>query len=269
MKERKPIEQTARTFYSLTDGEAVDLIPHLTVCVRGRDDVRIYVGTDSQNKEACTVFGTVVVVHCAMVMTLLDDRATCVFRSGILKQAKDEACLSTLVEEATTDFMVTHDLDLVRLRGESTTTWDPLRSMSGTVFLFGKTFRNTPDLELVTEQITPIVLPLLDSTAIARNTFFSMLADVYDEQNIRPSLRFIYEYIYRLLSEQDLERCNGILLDERIKQQQPKILLAILGATNTFKHKLPNRLALFSHTEEVLKGLYGIEETKHILGDLA
>lgn len=202
-------------------------------------------------------------------MTLLDDKATCVFRSGILKQARDEAGLSTILEEVTTDLLVTHDLDFVRLRGESTTTWNPLLSMSGTVFLFGKTFRNTPDLEIVTEQITSGVFPLLDSTAIARNSFFSMLADVYDEQNIRPSLRFIYEHIYRMLFEQDLERCNGILLDERIKHKQPKILLAILGATNTFKHKLPNRLALYTHTEEVLKGLYGSLETKRILGDLA
>jgi len=204
-----------------------------------------------------------------MVMSLLDDRATCVFRSGILKQAKDEAGLSTLLDEVTTELLVTHDLDHVRLRGESTTTWDPLRSMSGTVFLFGKTFRNTPDLELLTEQTTPSVFPLLDSTAIARNSFFSMLAEVYDEQNIRPSLRFIYEHMYKMLFEQDLERCNGILLDDRIKHKQPKILLAILGATNTFKHKLPSRLALYSHTEEVLKGLYGSEETKRILGDLA
>lgn len=52
-----------RIFHSLTDRSEIDLVPHLQECVAGRDDVRIYVGTDSQNKDGKTVFASVVVVH--------------------------------------------------------------------------------------------------------------------------------------------------------------------------------------------------------------
>jgi predicted RNase H-related nuclease YkuK (DUF458 family) len=51
------------TFRRLGDGREVDLIPYVREQLSQRDDIRIYVGTDSQTIGDKTVYATVIVLH--------------------------------------------------------------------------------------------------------------------------------------------------------------------------------------------------------------
>lgn len=52
-----------RQFKSLTDGQNIDLIPYLKSKLAEADNIRMYVGTDSQNIGSRTVYATVIVLH--------------------------------------------------------------------------------------------------------------------------------------------------------------------------------------------------------------
>lgn len=52
-----------RKFYSLTNGKEVDLVPYLRSKLAERDDIKLYIGTDSQNAKRKTVYAIVIVLH--------------------------------------------------------------------------------------------------------------------------------------------------------------------------------------------------------------
>jgi predicted RNase H-related nuclease YkuK (DUF458 family) len=51
------------TYKRLGDHRKVDLIPYIKECIGDRNDVKLYVGTDSQNMGTHTQYATVVVLH--------------------------------------------------------------------------------------------------------------------------------------------------------------------------------------------------------------
>lgn len=52
-----------RIFKSLGTGLAIDLVPYLQTKLTERNDIRLYVGTDSQNSGGKTIYALVVVLH--------------------------------------------------------------------------------------------------------------------------------------------------------------------------------------------------------------
>ena len=52
-----------RKFQSLTNGQYIDLIPYLKMKLAEADNIKMYVGTDSQNIGRNTVYATVIVLH--------------------------------------------------------------------------------------------------------------------------------------------------------------------------------------------------------------
>ena len=50
-------------FQSLTNGQYVDLVPYLKTKLAEADNIRMYVGTDSQNVGSRTIYATVIVLH--------------------------------------------------------------------------------------------------------------------------------------------------------------------------------------------------------------
>lgn len=52
-----------KTFRKLGDGQPVDLIPYLKEKLSERDDIKVYIGTDSQNTDKYTHYAMVVVLH--------------------------------------------------------------------------------------------------------------------------------------------------------------------------------------------------------------
>ena len=50
-------------FQSLTNGQYIDLIPYLKTKLAEADNIRMYVGTDSQNVGSRTIYATVIVLH--------------------------------------------------------------------------------------------------------------------------------------------------------------------------------------------------------------
>jgi predicted RNase H-related nuclease YkuK (DUF458 family) len=52
-----------RKFQSLTNGQYIDLIPYLKTKLAEANNIRMYVGTDSQNIGKVTVYATVIVLH--------------------------------------------------------------------------------------------------------------------------------------------------------------------------------------------------------------
>jgi uncharacterized protein len=52
-----------RKFQSLTNHQVVDLIPYLKEKLKERDDIKIYVGSDSQNMGSRTMYALVIVLH--------------------------------------------------------------------------------------------------------------------------------------------------------------------------------------------------------------
>jgi len=52
-----------RKFQSLTNGQYIDLIPYLKMKLAEADDIKMYVGTDSQNIGQWTIYATVIVLH--------------------------------------------------------------------------------------------------------------------------------------------------------------------------------------------------------------
>lgn len=53
----------ATTFKRLADGRVIDLIPYIKDELTKSNDIKIYVGTDSQNIGDHTVYATVIVLH--------------------------------------------------------------------------------------------------------------------------------------------------------------------------------------------------------------
>lgn len=51
------------TFRSLSDKRPVDLIPYIKAELESRDDISIYVGTDSQNLGSKTAYACVIALH--------------------------------------------------------------------------------------------------------------------------------------------------------------------------------------------------------------
>jgi predicted RNase H-related nuclease YkuK (DUF458 family) len=51
------------TFKRLSDHREVDLIPYVQELITGVEDVKIYIGTDSQTNGAWTQYATVIVLH--------------------------------------------------------------------------------------------------------------------------------------------------------------------------------------------------------------
>lgn len=52
-----------RIFHTLGERKTVDLIPYLKKKVSERDDIKIYIGTDSQNHKKKTFYAVVIVLH--------------------------------------------------------------------------------------------------------------------------------------------------------------------------------------------------------------
>jgi predicted RNase H-related nuclease YkuK (DUF458 family) len=52
-----------RKFQSLTNGQIIDLIPYLRMKLSESDDIKIYVGSDSQNIGGKTLYALVIVLH--------------------------------------------------------------------------------------------------------------------------------------------------------------------------------------------------------------
>ena len=52
-----------RKFQSLSNGQFVDLVPYLKSKLAESKDIRMYVGTDSQNVGRRTIYATVIVLH--------------------------------------------------------------------------------------------------------------------------------------------------------------------------------------------------------------
>jgi predicted RNase H-related nuclease YkuK (DUF458 family) len=52
-----------RIFQSLTNHQVIDLIPYLKTKLEESDDIKIYIGTDSQNIGSRTVYAMVIVLH--------------------------------------------------------------------------------------------------------------------------------------------------------------------------------------------------------------
>lgn len=52
-----------RKFQSLTNHEVIDLIPYLKEKLKSKEDIKIYVGSDSQNMGGRTMYALVVVLH--------------------------------------------------------------------------------------------------------------------------------------------------------------------------------------------------------------
>lgn len=52
-----------RKFQSLSNGQYIDLIPYLKMKLSEADDIKMYVGTDSQTIGRTTVYATVIVLH--------------------------------------------------------------------------------------------------------------------------------------------------------------------------------------------------------------
>ena len=52
-----------RTYKKLGTHQVVDLIPYIQSVITDRADVRIYIGSDSQNRKSRTVYATVIVIH--------------------------------------------------------------------------------------------------------------------------------------------------------------------------------------------------------------
>jgi predicted RNase H-related nuclease YkuK (DUF458 family) len=52
-----------RKFQSLTNGQYIDLIPYLKMKLAEADNIKMYVGTDSQNIGRNTIYATVIVLH--------------------------------------------------------------------------------------------------------------------------------------------------------------------------------------------------------------
>ena len=50
-------------FRSLSNEKVVDLIPYLKEKIASADDIKIYIGTDSQNIGGKTVYASVIVLH--------------------------------------------------------------------------------------------------------------------------------------------------------------------------------------------------------------
>jgi predicted RNase H-related nuclease YkuK (DUF458 family) len=54
-----------KTFRKLSDSTPVELIPYLKEILSTRDDIKVYIGTDSQNTDKYTHYAIVVVLHYA------------------------------------------------------------------------------------------------------------------------------------------------------------------------------------------------------------
>lgn len=52
-----------RTFKKLSNGAPVDLIPYVKDILSTRDDIKVYIGTDSQNVDKYTQYAVVIVLH--------------------------------------------------------------------------------------------------------------------------------------------------------------------------------------------------------------
>jgi predicted RNase H-related nuclease YkuK (DUF458 family) len=52
-----------RTFRKLSDSSPVDLIPYVKDILSTRDDIKVYIGTDSQNTDKLTHYAAVIVLH--------------------------------------------------------------------------------------------------------------------------------------------------------------------------------------------------------------
>lgn len=52
-----------KVFRRLSDNQRVDLIPYVKRKLEESDDVRLYIGTDSQNIKEKTIYGIVIVFH--------------------------------------------------------------------------------------------------------------------------------------------------------------------------------------------------------------
>ena len=52
-----------KTFRKLSDSTPVDLIPYLKDILSTRDDIKVYIGTDSQNTDTKTYYAAVIVLH--------------------------------------------------------------------------------------------------------------------------------------------------------------------------------------------------------------
>ena len=52
-----------RKFKSLTNKKEIDLVPYLKKQFEEHDDIKLYVGTDSQSKGATTLYAAVIVLH--------------------------------------------------------------------------------------------------------------------------------------------------------------------------------------------------------------
>jgi predicted RNase H-related nuclease YkuK (DUF458 family) len=52
-----------RKFRSLSNGREIDLIPYLKDQLSKSEDIKMYVGTDSQNVGGKTIYATVIVLH--------------------------------------------------------------------------------------------------------------------------------------------------------------------------------------------------------------
>ncbi len=52
-----------KPFRKLGDHSLVDLVPHISAAIEGVDDVKIYIGSDSQNEGGMTTYATVIVLH--------------------------------------------------------------------------------------------------------------------------------------------------------------------------------------------------------------
>jgi len=50
-------------FKSLTNGKEIDLIPYVKEKLKEANDIKMYIGTDSQNIDEKTIYATVIVFH--------------------------------------------------------------------------------------------------------------------------------------------------------------------------------------------------------------
>jgi predicted RNase H-related nuclease YkuK (DUF458 family) len=52
-----------KTFRKLGDHSPVDLVPHIKAAIQSEDDVKLYIGSDSQTVGDTTIYATVIVIH--------------------------------------------------------------------------------------------------------------------------------------------------------------------------------------------------------------
>ncbi len=98
--------------------------------------------------------------------------------------------------------------------------------------------------------------------------FYHQVDILFDPDNIKPSLDFVFKFIDTLLLDNKMDICDELFRDERMLGTPTKIKLAMLIATFTFRNRFTNRQFLFNLTRKELQQKLGLDESKRVIDNL-